>query len=130
MSKKASTRYCRNRKPLTSPQARVRFRKVQTKMKSIVLSRGSEWRRSDLHVHSPTSALNNQFPKLSNGDPDWEAYIQALEALPDVPVIGITDYFSIDGYKKVKEFKQKGRLNNIALILPNIEFRIDKIIET
>ena len=95
-----------------------------------MLSRGSEWHRWDLHIHSPASALNNQFPKLANGDPDWESYISALETLGDVPAIAITDYFSIDGYKKVLEFKKAGRLQNIALILPNIEFRIDKVIET
>lgn len=94
------------------------------------LSRGSEWNRWDLHIHSPSSALNNQFPKLPTGEPDWEAYITALEALKDVRAIGITDYFSIEGYKKVLEFKGKGRLANINLILPNIEFRIDNIIET
>src|SRR6266852_1876632 len=95
-------------------------------------SRGSEWNRWDLHIHSPSSALNNQFPKLpsGSGEPDWEAYIAALESLKDVRVIGITDYFSIEGYKKVLEFKKKGRLPNIDLILPNIEFRIDKIIDT
>jgi energy-coupling factor transporter ATP-binding protein EcfA2 len=93
------------------------------------LSRGSEWNRWDLHIHSPASALNNQFPKVANGDPDWEAYIVALEALTEIAVLGITDYFSIEGYKKVCEFKQKGRLKNIGLILPNIEFRIDKIID-
>jgi hypothetical protein len=62
-----------------------------------MLSRGSEWHRWDLHIHSPASALNNQFPKLPNGDPDWESYISALETLGDIPAIAITDYFSIDG---------------------------------
>lgn len=93
-------------------------------------SRGSEWNRWDLHIHSPSSALNNQFPRLGNGEPDWEAYITTLEALKEVRVVGMTDYFSIEGYKKVLEFKGKGRLANIDLILPNIEFRIDNIIET
>lgn len=93
-------------------------------------SRGSEWHRWDLHLHSPASALNNQFPRLGNGEPDWEAYLVALESLKDVRVLGITDYFSIEGYKKVLEFKSKGRLANIELILPNVEFRIDNIIET
>jgi ABC-type Mn2+/Zn2+ transport system ATPase subunit len=45
-----------------------------------------------------------------------------------VPAIGITDYFSIDGYKKVLEYKKNGRLSNFQLILPNIELRLDKYI--
>jgi energy-coupling factor transporter ATP-binding protein EcfA2 len=92
-------------------------------------SRGSEWHKWDLHIHSPLSGLNNQFP-YENTLPNWEAYIAKLESLGDIPVIGVTDYFSIDGYKKVLEFKLAGRLENIKLILPNIEFRIDKVIST
>jgi len=94
------------------------------------LSNGSRWRRWDLHIHSPASALSNQFPRLANGEPDWDAYINALENLTEVPAIGITDYFSIEGYKKVLEAKQAGRLKTIKLVLPNIEFRLDNIIET
>lgn len=94
------------------------------------LSRGSEWRRWDLHIHSPASALNNQFPRLKNGEPDWDAYIAKLESLSGISAMGITDYFTIEGYKKVLEYRSKGRLRNIDLVLPNIEFRLDKIITT
>src|SRR3970040_449553 len=93
-------------------------------------SKGSEWRKWDLHIHSPLSALNNQFPRLVNGEPDWDAYVGKLESLGDVAVIGITDYFTIEGYRKVCEFRAQARLTNIALVLPNIEFRLDKIITT
>ncbi len=92
--------------------------------------RGSEWRKWDLHIHSPLSGLNNQFSKLSNGEPDWDAYIGALEALTDISVLGITDYFSIEGYRYVLEARSKGKLTNIALVLPNIEFRLNKTIIT
>ena len=91
--------------------------------------RGSEWRKWDLHIHSPLSILSNKYPKLPNGEPDWEQYLQRLEGL-DIAVLGITDYFSIEGYKKVLEFKEAERLKNISLILPNIEFRLDKIISS
>jgi hypothetical protein len=66
--------------------------------------------------------------KLGDGTPNWDAYIGALETIPDVPVIGITDYFLIDGYRAVREYKRNNRLKNIHLILPNIEFRIDRIL--
>lgn len=90
-------------------------------------SRGSEWRKWDLHLHSPLSILNNQYPKLKDGKPDWEPFLQKLESL-DMAVIGITDYFTIDGYKELKKFKEAGRLSNIDTILPNIEFRLNSII--
>ncbi|MGA2866225.1 MAG: TrlF family AAA-like ATPase [Verrucomicrobiota bacterium] len=89
--------------------------------------RGSEWRKWDLHLHSPMSGLANKFP-TNNGMPDWEQYLQRLEALADIPAIGVADYFLIEGYKKLKEFKQRGRLEKIELILPNIEFRLDTVV--
>jgi energy-coupling factor transporter ATP-binding protein EcfA2 len=93
-------------------------------------ARGSEWRKWDLHIHSPLSILNNRYPKLPNGDPDWEAFVSKLESLTDIAVIGITDYFTIDGYKKLKELKRQGRLQDIYTILPNIEFRLNNVISS
>lgn len=87
-------------------------------------SRGSEWRKWDLHIHTPKSIVNNY-----GGDTDevWEKYISTLEHLPsEVKVLGITDYYFIDGYEKVMEYKlHKGRLSNIEKIFPILEFRID-----
>ncbi len=88
---------------------------------------GSVWRKWDLHVHSPFSILNNQFPKTNEG-PDWNRYLETLEALTDISVLGITDYFTIDGYKRLRREMHNGRLTNIDLILPNIEFRLDKFV--
>ena len=62
--------------------------------------------------------------------PDWEAFILKIESLGNFGVIGITDYFTIDGYKKVREFKNQGRLKNIHTILPNIEFRLNSVISS
>ena len=90
---------------------------------------GSIWRKWDLHIHSPLTILNNQYPKLDTGEPDWEAFISKLESI-DRAVVAITDYFTIDGYKKVKEFKKQGRLTNIHTILPNIEFRLNNILSS
>jgi hypothetical protein len=75
-------------------------------------------------VHSPVSVLNNQFPTLDGGEPDWEKYVARLEEL-DLAALAITDYFTIEGYKKVLSYRAQGRLKNIALILPNIEFRLN-----
>ena len=92
------------------------------------LQPGSIWRKWDLHIHSPLSGLSNQFVWLQSDAPDWEAYLGALEALCDVAVIGITDYFSIAGYKQVLGYKRDGRLPNIARILPNVELRLDTFV--
>src|SRR5271157_4333389 len=84
------------------------------------LSRGSEWRKWDPHVHSPASALNNQFPKLADGSPDWDKYVDALELVNDVAVLGVTDYFSVDGYRALREFREEGKLKNFSMILPTL----------
>jgi Chromosome segregation ATPases len=87
--------------------------------------RGSTWGKWDLHIHTPKSIYNNY-----GGDNEevWEKYIQSLENLPkEVEVIGINDYYFIDGFEKVMEYKMKrNRLANIKKIFPILEFRIDK----
>ena len=87
-------------------------------------NRGSVWNKWDLHVHTPKSIIQHY-----GGDTDevWEKYISDLESLPkEVKVLGINDYIFLDGYKKVLEYKKKGRLPKIELLLPIIELRIDK----
>lgn len=78
--------------------------------------RGSEWRRWDLHVHTPGTLMNDQFG-------DWDEYVDAIEAQDQVRVIGVTDYLSIKGYSTLRKYKEAGRLKNIDLLIPNIEFR-------
>ena len=87
-------------------------------------SKGSEWRKWDLHVHTPLS-IEHQYGQVNNET--WEKYISDLEHLPvEFAVLGINDYIFLDGYKKVIEFKKAGRLQNIERIFPVIELRIDK----
>lgn len=89
------------------------------------MNRGSEWRIWDLHVHTPLSIENNY--GCANDEEGWNKYITALEQLPsDIKVLGINDYLFIDGYKKVKAYKDSGRLTNIELLLPVVEFRLAK----
>jgi hypothetical protein len=87
--------------------------------------RGSEWRRWDLHVHTPASALYNEFQ-------GWDSYLDAMEAAdPAVSVVGVTDYASLEGYKRIRhEIDNVGRLGNFLLVVPNIEFRISPFTKT
>lgn len=78
---------------------------------------GSVWRRWDLHVHTPETALASEFG-------DWEEYLSAIEAQTEVTVIGVTDYYSITNYERMLRERADGRLGNIDLLIPNIEFRI------
>ena len=67
---------------------------------------------------------------MADGSPDWDKYVDALELVNDVAVLGVTDYFSVDGYRALREFREEGKLKNFSMILPNIEFRLDKVIAT
>jgi len=79
--------------------------------------RGSEWRRWDIHVHTPGTALNDQFGS-------WDEYLAAIEANRGVKVVGVTDYMMITNYSRLKAYKEQGRISNIELLVPNIEFRM------
>lgn len=86
---------------------------------------GSEWRKWDLHVHTPESLENHYSGK--DKEEKWERFLDDLEALPaDVKVLGINDYLFIDGYRKLLAYKKDGRIQNIDTIFPVIEFRIKK----
>lgn len=86
------------------------------------ISRGSVWRRWDPHIHAPGTALNNQYRSGRDG---WEDFLGAIEsAMPAVEALGITDYYSLKGYRDVCEQRRIGRLNNIGFIFPNVEIRL------
>jgi len=103
-------------------------------------SRGSEWRKWDVQIHTPASHLNNQFGS------NWDEYVQNLFRTAiekDIAVIGITDYFTIDGYKKVRQeyLEDEAKLSTLftseeiqkirkILLLPNVEFRLDTFVGT
>src|SRR5437868_4926099 len=97
--------------------------------------KGSEWKKWDLHVHTPASVLNNGFGS------DWDTYVKNLFTIlitKGISAVGITDYFTIDGYKKLTEeyLENRQKLATLftpsdieaigrILVLPNIEFRAD-----
>lgn len=87
---------------------------------------GSLWNKWDLHVHTPAS-IENQY-EGANEEGKWQRFMDDIEHLPsEFKVIGINDYFFIDGYKRIlDEWLHKGRMQNIDLFLPVIEFRIRK----
>lgn len=102
------------------------------------MKKGSIWRKWDLHVHTPFSILNNEFGS------NWDQYVKELftKAIANhISAIGITDYFTIDGYKKLKidYLNNPKKLLDLftpeeiliikdILILPNVEFRLNKFV--
>ena len=95
--------------------------------------KGSEWRKWDLHVHTKRTLKNDQFKSKTFDKFCVSLFKKALEK--EIAAIGITDYFNINNYKKVKEFvsnidlftdftcEEKKKIKHI-LILPNVELRM------
>ncbi|MBS1701401.1 MAG: AAA family ATPase [Armatimonadetes bacterium] len=82
---------------------------------------GSIWRRWEPHIHTPGTALNNQF-----GPTTVDQYCAAVEACsPKIEALGITDYYSVQNYEEIVQAKAKGLLSSIDFIFPNVELRLD-----
>ncbi len=93
------------------------------------MGQSSKWNIWDFHLHTPFSILNNGFGNAEDSD-TWEKYVTQITAKAQekgIVALGITDYFTIEGYKKVLNLKETGKLGDI-FIFPNIEFRVDKVI--
>ncbi len=99
--------------------------------------KGSEWRKWDLHVHTKGTMKEDRFnPSVSMEDFCIDMFKRALEN--KIAVIGITDYFSIENYKKVESIKKRLVNNDIQhdfsvselkkvnsiLLIPNMEMRL------
>lgn len=115
------------------------------------IERGSTWNRWDFHVHTPYSILNNQFgfepdPDYKTDVAEFDEYVKRLfeSALDNgIVAIGITDYFSIEGYKRIRQeylnkpeklvelFPNDNMRSAVERIyvFPNVEFRIENLIE-
>ena len=100
--------------------------------------RGSTWRRWDLQVHTPHSHLNNSF-----GSDFGDYFLKLLSKAEDskIAAIGLTDYFTIDGYREALSLLQSQTfLDSLPsdkvreraqrlLFLPNIELRTNFLIQ-
>jgi hypothetical protein len=90
------------------------------RMASMVNPLGSTWKRWEPHVHSPETALNNQFSDVS-----LEKFLTTLERLePALAGIGITDYFTTEGYRKVRDLQIRDSRLQGVLLFANIEMRL------
>lgn len=114
-------------------------------------NQGSMWQKWDFHVHTPYSLLRNGYGKdpFQCSEEDLESlfdeyvtnlFTKAVEK--DIVAIGITDYFMLEGYKKIKEdylskpekmielFPDESVRKKIEkiYIFPNVELRLDTFV--
>ena len=105
---------------------------------SVRYPRGAEWRVWDFQVHTPFSELNNGFGA------DFDAYAKAFfeKAIEkNVAVVGVTDYFSVEGYRELKAVQDddaklasligqdKVALAKAIKLFPNVELRTDILVD-
>jgi hypothetical protein len=82
---------------------------------------GSKWHRWDPHLHAPGTILNDQY----GGTDPWNDFLLKIEAAdPPIRALGVTDYYSTDGYDGARKHKQAGRLAGVEFIFPNVEMRL------
>jgi len=88
--------------------------------------KGSEWRRWDLHIHTPDTKLSNSY---GTGEEAWKQYIEFLEN-STVVAFGVTDYFSADGYYTLIEKYRAKYPNSKKVFFLNIELRLAEAISS
>lgn len=95
-------------------------------MNSANCSRGSVWRKWDLHLHAPGTKQNDQF-KSPDGSDVWDEYCRRLHD-SDVQAFGVADYFSADGYSSAREKYKERYPNSTKVFFPNIELRTNYVV--
>lgn len=82
---------------------------------------GSVWHRWDPHIHAPGTIKNDGF----GGDDDvFDNYIALINSAdPPIRALGVTDYYILDSYERVRVAFDAGKLPGVKLLFPNIELR-------
>lgn len=95
-------------------------------------NRGSEWRRWELHLHTPGTKKADQYTGKTT-DEKWDNFYTSIanyigdgsDPLHSICAVAITDYLSIDNYLKVCEDKRLP--NSVKFVFPNVELRMTPI---
>lgn len=94
------------------------------------INRGSEWRKWDLHIHTPASFFWKSSPKLSEiteekiKEDEFEKFIKAINT-SDVSTFCIMDYWTFDWYIEFRKYILKYPSKLKKSIFPGMELRIE-----
>lgn len=87
------------------------------------MNRGSEFRKWDLHIHSPYTFLNNQFERLEDGSPNIDKFIEKIKT-EQISAVGLTNYFNFTDedfeLKRLLESREITTFLNLEVRLSNI----------
>ncbi|TAN45329.1 MAG: hypothetical protein EPN22_02820 [Nitrospirae bacterium] len=88
-----------------------------------MINRGSEWRKWDLHVHTPFTKFSNNYVAEDGAD-IWNEFCNIIEN-SDVEAFGITDYFSVENYFIFIDKFRTQYPNSKKVFFLNIELRLE-----
>ena len=81
---------------------------------------GAVWRRWEPHIHTPGTAMNDNYKSASLSD-----FLGLVEqASPTVECLGITDYYLTRRYEEVQAAVADGRLPGVRMLFCNVELRL------
>lgn len=81
---------------------------------------GAVWRRWEPHIHTPGTAMNDNYKSASLSD-----FLGLVEqASPAVECLGITDYYLTRRYEEVQAAVVGGRLPGVRMLFCNVELRL------
>ena len=91
--------------------------------------KGSEWRRWDLHLHTPFTKKEDNYHGTTPEE-KWDNFYHAIDKyvgngsdpMKAICAIAITDYLSIDNYFTVRDNNRLPAC--VKLLLPNVELRM------
>jgi predicted ATPase len=91
--------------------------------------KGSQWRKWDLHVHTPASFHWNSGKLLRDMDLEEKekTFAELLKTIEDsdVSVFCFMDYWTFDGYIQFKNYLAKNNLTCSKTVFPGMELRIE-----
>jgi hypothetical protein len=91
--------------------------------------KGSQWRKWDLHIHTPASfhwkggnLLRNM--NAEEKDASFQELLRTIET-SDVAVFCFTDYWTFDGYLQFRNYLTRKNVSCSKTIFPGIELRVE-----
>jgi len=90
--------------------------------------KGSQWRKWDLHIHTPASFLWNggKLFRDMNTIEEKNAIEEIINKIEksDIAVFGVMDYWTFDGYCRIKRYLEEHKIELNKTIFPGMEIRV------
>lgn len=90
--------------------------------------KGSQWRKWDLHIHTPASFhwKGQRFAEMKSGEESVVLKTMTDKmAGSDIAAFGIMDYWTLDGFLKLRKHIAENRLTLPCTVFPGMELRIE-----